>query len=427
MWEKALNKELATSYRVLSAVYFDGAYLSIELNKVNVDRARVNFGLITKICYGVIERDITLEYMISHHVKRMPDGPAMVILKIGTYAGKFLRSIPHYALVDELVSLANRVCHGQAGFINATLKNILRSKTEIPNGPDEAYNLSIRYSVPYNWVKQYISLFGLDFARQLVSAKLSTLTHIRVIGDTKKFYSECDRLKIRYEISAFPDTCYIDYEHLLNTPALKDNYVVQGLPSIIACRNFDGKYARGLDVCAAPGGKTMILAGICDLVVACDIYPHRLELVRKYANRLNINNVSCMVADATVYDPTLGEFDIVLADVPCSGLGVVGKKPDIYLSRKEENIEELVSVQSKIIRSAAKYVASGGTLIYSTCSILPCENEEIVRAFLKDNPDFRLVPVNTFGVTTKTNDGMETFYPHISGTEGFFIAKMERK
>ena len=402
--------------------------MSIELNKYEKKVVGENFALITKICYGVLERDITLEYIISKCAKKVKDKEAMLVLKIGTYIGKYLNSIPNYTIVNECVNLIKQKNKHLAGFVNATLKNILSSDIVLPSG-NSSFDLSIRYSIPQSWVEQYIKLFGLEFTKNMLSYNLTMLTHIRIIGNVHSFFDICDKNNIEYTKSAFDDTCYIDYQHVRSIKELANKYVVQGLPSIITARNFEkNDNATALDMCSAPGGKTMILCGLVKNVVACDVYPHRLELVKNYADKLNIKNITCLVADATKYNSEWqGKFDYVLCDVPCSGLGVVSKKPDIFLSRTLDNVNELNTIQTKIIENAGKYLKPNGILIYSTCSILPCENEEIVSKFLENNSDFKLCDVNSFGVKTKDDNGMKTFYPHISDTEGFFIAKLEKK
>lgn len=404
--------------------------MSIELNKYEKKVVSENFALITKICYGVLEKDITLEYIIHKYAKKVSSKEAMLVLKIGTYIGKYLNSIPNYTIVNECVNLIKKSKERfLSGFVNATLKNILNGKVDMPNTDDKAYDMSIRYSVPYCWVQQFIKSFGLDFTQNMLSTTLTTLTHIRILKDINSFYQICDKEKIEYKKTAFSDTCYIDYQKLRGVKSLDSAYVVQGLPSIITARNFaPNKEAVALDMCSAPGGKTMLLADATCRVVACDIYPHRLDLVKSYAQKLGKSNINCVVADATKFNKDFeGKFDYILCDVPCSGLGVVTKKPDIYLSRTLDNVKELNAIQTKILDNACRYLKPNGTIIYSTCSILPAENEDIVKKFLDSYKDFKSCNVNTFGVGAKDDCGMKTFYPHISGTEGFFIAKLERK
>lgn len=183
-----------------------------------------------------------------------------------------------------------------------------------------------------------------------------------------------------------------------------------------------------LDACSAPGGKAVYIATLNPnaVVTACDVYEHRVKLIDDYAKRLNITNVKTCVNDASVFNPEFeNKFDAVLLDVPCSGLGVVDKKPDILLNNQLK-FDELPALQSKILDINSKYVKVEGSIIYSTCTILPAENENIINEFLNTHHNFKLDKVEVYKVPAMDNSGLKTFYPNISGTEGFFIGKLVR-
>jgi 16S rRNA (cytosine967-C5)-methyltransferase len=221
---------------------------------------------------------------------------------------------------------------------------------------------------------------------------------------------------------------YVDYAKLLKHDNLKSCYVVQGLPSIITCNVIGAEKGRLLDVCAAPGGKSVYLAGNPNLqVYSCDIHPHRVDLIKKYANSIGVKLKTC-VQDATkLVEKWKDQFDYVMCDVPCSNIGVSRKKPDVFLNKSKADTKTLAGIQYQILENSANYVKSGGVLQYSTCTILEEENQKVIKKFLKNHNDFELTPID-FGEVNIHNDGnMYTFYPNLTKTEGFFIGRLKRK
>ncbi len=428
-----MNKELLVAYSVLKKVYLSRAYASIELNKaLNVNKDKCNTALITKIVYGVLEKDVSLEYIIAKHVQKRPDEALMVILKMGAYVNAFINSIPNYTCVYELVEITKKYeSKFLSGFVNATLKKIISEKPSLPSRRNIVEYYSVRYSYPAWMVELLLKNFPEQFVVDLLSFKLTTKTHIRVVPqvDRLQFLADLKEKNIEVEKSVFDDTFYVEYDELLKHKNLNASYTVQGVPSIIVCRQ-EKSVEKVLDVCASPGGKSICLAGLHEnsSVLSCDKTESRVDLVKSYANRFGLKNIDYCVHDATEFNPDWeGKFDLVLADVPCSNLGVIGKKPDVMLNKTADDIVNLVELQKKIIANASKYVAVNGYLIYSTCSILKEENDNIVEQFLKDNKNFKSEAVDSFGVNVSKSEWGITFYPHISGVEGFFIGRMKRK
>lgn len=428
-----MNKELNYSYNILYKIYVKNSYLSVELNNaLNSMEDGVNKGLITKIVYGVVEHDIALEYIIKQFAQKFPSVETLVALKIGTYAGIFLNSIPKYTIVNELVEIVKRFNKNVSGFVNATLKNILNSKISFPNKDEnlEEY-LSVKYSYPKWLIKTLFNYYDKETVLKILSTKITEFTHIRVnlaeitVDDFKKLLIKNE---IKYQNSNLDFCLYVDYEKLLNYKSFSKYYVVQGLPSIITALNaVNDRSFNILDVCSAPGGKSVLMASLNknQKVTACDLHMHRLELVKQYAKKYNIKNLTFMQNDATKLNQEfVNKFDSVLLDVPCSGSGVIVKKPDILINRKQENLNELVSIQKQILEISANYVKVGGIITYSTCSILPCENENILQEFLKSHTNFSVVPVNSYGINVKESDFGITFFPFTSQTEGFFIGRL---
>lgn len=206
-------------------------------------------------------------------------------------------------------------------------------------------------------------------------------------------------------------------------------FTVQSLGSMAVCMAADVQDGdKVLDVCAAPGGKSVFLSQLAKIsLISCDIHPHRLELINSYKSRMGENNIEVILNDATKFIPQWERrFDVVLCDVPCSGLGVLNSRSDIFEHKTLDIINELTKLQYEIISTSSKYVRQGGRLIYSTCTILKKENQDIVNKFLRNNPDFESAPVN-IAVNSLNIGNYVQLMPHISDTDGFFIAKVQRK
>jgi len=221
---------------------------------------------------------------------------------------------------------------------------------------------------------------------------------------------------------------YVDYAKLLKSK-LKDYAVVQGLPSIITCNVLGAEKGKVLDVCSAPGGKAVYLAQNKNLeVYACDVYPHRVELIKKYALKLKCKNLKTFLADGTkTKDEWVDSFDYVLCDVPCSNLGVSRKKPDVFLNKSLEDVKGLAKLQYDILSNASKYVKHDGVLQYSTCTIIDSENKCVIEKFLDSHKDFELTDISIEGIDITNDKNMYTFYPHLTNTEGFFVGRLKRK
>lgn len=426
-----MNKELKISYDILKSVVIDKSYVSIELNKVLNNIENVNTALITKIVYGVLEKDISLDYFISAHVSKLPKVNILLLLKMVAYVSKEINSIPHFALVNEIVNLAKRVDRHQAGFVNAVSKKLASSKLTLPSKKNIKKYLSVKYNYPEWVISELLKSHTEEFVISLISKELSTLTHIRVnleLISSNDFKKKLEEENIAYEESLYDYTMYVDYAKLLKSK-LKDYAVVQGLPSIITCNALSATKGKVLDVCAAPGGKSVYLAQNKNLeIYSCDIYPHRVELIKKYAQKLKCKNITAVISDGTKFNEEwLNQFDYVLCDVPCSNLGVSRKKPDVFLNKSLEDVKGLTKLQYDILSNSARYVKSGGILQYSTCTIIDSENKCIIDKFLDNHKDFELTDISVDGINITNDNKKYTFYPHLTNTEGFFIGRLKRK
>lgn len=428
-----MNKELNLSFSILKAVYFDNAYANIELNKILKNKVEdINYSLITKIVYGVIEKDIYLDYAVKTFIKPTTKPTIKLLLKMGRYLKENVNSIPDYTIVNELVNISKK--YGDkfvSGFVNATLKNILKAQVKLPKEGTIEF-LNIKYSYPKWILTELLKYKSYDFIKDMISKELTTLTHIRILKNPKNFEEDLIKCGIAFENTALEFTKYVDYNALLkHEDIFKNRYVVQGLPSLI-CSMALGveKNSNVLDCCSAPGGKSAVIAGIDGSieVTACDLHGHRVLLIENYMKKLGLNNVKAIKQDATLFNSEWeNKFDYVLCDVPCSGIGVVNKKPDILLNRNFNDLKKIMEVQEKILENNSRYVKKGGVLVYSTCSIMPHENEEILKKFLSKHNEFVLTEINTYGINVVNTDNMYTFYPNVSNTEGFFIGRLVRK
>ncbi len=417
----------------------DAAYSNMALKECflkNKDFSKKDRAFITNLVYGTIKAQITIDYIIGCYskVKIKKISPyILAILRMGIYQIKFMDKIPDSAAVNESVNLAKRYGHkASAGFVNGILRNVLRNEIEYPE--DELENLSVKYSYPLWLLKRWCEDFGKSFTIDLMESmnkEPEVSLRVNLLKTTpEKLLEVLPDARIS-EISS--DMILSDGFDVGNSEGYKKGlFTPQDISASFSARVLNPKPGeKVLDMCAAPGGKTTHLAEIMENkgeILALDIHEHKIKLIEENAKRLGIDIISAKCADASVKNPEFfGKFQKVLADVPCSGLGIIRRKPDIKLKNKEEGIENL---QYKILKNASKYLAVGGELLYSTCTIDKRENEMVIERFLKENEGFRMVDIteNLPEVLRKPEckKGYVTFYPNIDGIDGFFIAKIKK-
>ena len=404
-------------YRILNKVYSEKAFIKQAINDIDIEEK--NRALTVKICYGVLDND----YELSYHVKSLCDkSPKLVvrtILKISMYAISYLEK-KEYAVIDNAVSLTKKLGKGGAsGFVNAFLRRYAKLRPQIPN--DIENYLSIKYSYPDFAVNELVKKYGKERTEKIISAKNSktVLAFYEVNGE-----EYLNGLGVKYEKTPFENVFSLE-RFTRNADYDKGYYTFQALGSIAICETV-APCEKLLDCCSAPGGKSVRLSYKCDCVTALELHAHRVELVKSYISRMNRQNVTAINEDASVFNPDFNEaFDAVLIDAPCSGLGTVSDNPDIRINRTKEDVLSLINEQTKILNNASRYVKVGGYLYYSTCSILPCENEEIIKRFISDNKDYEIQPIDSKLPHEKSEVGL-TFLPDISGGLGFFVCKLKR-
>ncbi len=422
----SLSKPREAALKALVSVDRDGAYLNIVLRDMlsASDMDDRDKALCTTLAFGVTKNRLYIDNIIAHlssvKLKKLSVW-IHNILRIGIFSIKFLDRIPHPATVNECVRLARRYGHSSsAGLVNALLRNAAKSGDFLPEDTSSPEYMSIKYSFPLWLCKKWI---GEGYTEKLFSG-MNTEPPVVVRLNTLK----ASVLPDMFEKSSHSPFSYI-YKgagSVEYTDAFKNGDIaVQDGASQKAVMALDvRKNMSVLDLCAAPGGKTAFIAQLLEnsgSVVSCDIHPHKLELIRANLERLGVENAEVRLNDATVlYEDFVNRFDRVLCDVPCSGLGVLRRKPDIKWTKTEEDNEALVKTQRLIIDCAVKYVKKGGILVYSTCTINKKENEDNVKYLLDTYKDFSLKKEfeKPFG---------RQLLPDKDDTDGFFYAAFERK
>ena len=401
--------------------------------------------LATQLCFGVLQNQLLLDFYLSQFsniaLSRM-EGKVLQALRLGAYQMLFLDRIPHSAAVNCSVEMTKRLCKNPraAGMVNGILRSVERNLDHLPAIPntDPVSYLSILYSHPEWLVKEFCMTLGTEEGAKLLAAdnhQPSMTVMVNTLRGTAEQVAQ-RLMEQRVEVTPHPwlDDCLVlsktgDLEGL---EAFREGlFYVQDPASRLAVEAAEVRPGmRVLDCCAAPGGKSFA-AGIAmkneGELISCDIHPHKKKLLQAGADRLGLSLLHPMTADGKVFRPEWeGAFDRVLVDAPCSGLGVIRKKPDIRY-KDPEPLKGLPEVQRAILDNASRYVRPGGILLYSTCTLLPRENEEVVRWFLEGHKDFKAEAFTLPGPVGTAADGLVTLLPHRHGTDGFFICRMRRE
>lgn len=427
--------------RALLQIDTAGGYSNVVLDNLleNVSLSSADRALASRLVYGVVERRLTLDYLItacsSVPLKKMHP-IVREILRCGVYQLVYMEKVPPAAAVNESVKLTRVMKqHAAAGFVNGLLRGVDRKKAELLDGlPDTDEGLEIRYSCPRQLIVLWREAYGEETACQL-------LEHLNDVPDAclrvntlaTSVEAFTDRLReagIGYrEESGLPGCLHLKSAVSLRglAPEAENWYYHQDAASQWCCLALGARPGEHIaDVCAAPGGKSLTLAQYMENqgeILACDLYPAKCETMEKRAARLGITCLRTAVRDASKPPPASlrGAFDRVLCDVPCSGLGVIRRKPEIRYKPLTE-FDGLPALQYAILEQAALLVKPGGVLQYSTCTLRPQENEQVVERFLREHPEFgpRRLPLGCL------NGGISpsslTLFPHMHGTDGFFIA-----
>ena len=430
------------AFSILLKIEKDKAYSNIALDSAvraySLDSTDCAF--ISRLVYGVTERKITLDFVFSKFLKQpikklKPE--VLVILRLGTYQLLFMDKIPVSAAVNESVLLSkNNKCDFASGMINAVLRKVsIEGKTILENLSGEE-RVSVLYSAPLELVKFLNYHYGEDNAEAIlkysiepkeITIRVNTLkiTEDDLIETLKKSGIKAEKTTLKDALILFAKGAVYELEEYK-----KGLFYVEDISSQICVSELELKENyKFIDVCSAPGGKSFTASQYMNNmgeIYSCDIHPHRVELIKSGAERLGINIIKPTENDATVFNKNFTEADCVLCDVPCSGLGIIGKKPEIKYKSLDDT-KELIPIQKQILSTASQYVKQGGVLIYSTCSINPNENRKVCDWFLKENENFKSVKVAPHIKRCVDEGDYLTLTPHINNCDGFFIAKFIKK
>ncbi len=422
-----------TVLSLLLALEERGGFANLLLSDAVVARAGDDAPLLTALFYGTVERRLALDYAIGVLSSRDTESLSSHtrnLLRLGLYQIYFTR-IPAHAATDKTVALGEN--KGERALVNAVLRRAAKEPMPLPPEGRVARHLSVKHSFPLSTVRHFLDMYGKEETEALLSAfnRVSPLT-VTVNGAkaTREEYlsilknakidatpTEYARASVRLALSESPE----------RLPGFAEGlFLVQDEASALAAEALDARAGDLIvDVCAAPGGKILSAAasiGGEGRFYAFDLHESKLSLVRESAARLGIP-VTVSACDATVgCEALFGKADRVICDVPCSGLGVLGKKPDL---RYRERSDALAPLGLEILNTSAKYLKAGGVLVYSTCTLSPDENEENVRRFLAENPSFSPLEFS-FAGGLASKDGCLLLLPHKHGTDGFFMAKLKK-
>lgn len=412
----------------------NGGYSNIALDTVikRNDLSPSDRALMTALIYGVIERKITLDYIISS-LSSIPNSKiekdTRNILRMGLYQLIYMRKIPVHAALNETVNLANK---RSKGFVNAILHSYLREgdKIKLPDASDQVKYLSVTYSVGESLAEALLKAYSFNDCKNMLNA-FSQIAPITLRVNNLKTTREniLSELEGAVKTDFSPDGIILENAAVSELDCLKDGRVtVQDEASQICVRALGAEKGDTVfDVCACPGSKSFGAAMTMENegeILAFDIHENKLSLVKKGAERLGISIISTRAHDARKPIKELfGKADKIICDVPCSGFGVISKKPEIRYKDAKES-EALPKIQYDILENVSNYLKVGGTLVYSTCTILPDENENNVNKFLENHKNFALVPFNVGAL--EVDGGMITLLPHTHHTDGFFVAKLEK-
>lgn len=420
-----------TAYLTLMDVEEKKAFSNLALNH-HIQIGKPNSqAFVRKLVYGVLENKMYLDFIVGQlietPVEKMKSSDRTV-LRMGLYQLMFMDSVPPYAAVQESVNLAKRYCRGREGFINAVLRNYSRKKDEICL-PDQDTNLvgylSTRYSYAPWIVELWLESYPRDFVEELLKAGNQTpdLVIRPNLLKTTKLDLEKRLIAKGYEVTKghlVLDAMHVKGQELLDDTLFHDGmFSVQDESSMQVVTTLDPKPGELIvDVCAGPGGKTIYIAERMENrgeVIAQDIYKKKIDLIDRDAQRSGTTIVTTKTWDATKIDSGLSEkADRVLVDAPCSGLGVIRRKPEIKYKEYDKEMRGLPAEQLSMLRASSNYVKKGGVLVYSTCTINSNENQKVIAEFLKENPNFYV------------NQTLQIM-PNIDESDGFYICKLIRR
>jgi len=409
------------------------------LSRDGLDRREA--ALATRLCYGVLQNRLKLDFYLQQLLTgRIKDlHPAVRdILHLGLYQLYEMDKIPESAAVNESVVLAKKYCRKQRNapsLVNGVLRNAVRQRERLT----EPAGYAERYSHPQKLVDLLKSYVGKDRLEVMLKANNDippTVVQVNTLKtDLEALQNRLEEEGVHAEPHSWMEDCLVlsGTGSLEQLPSFQEGlfYVQDAAAKLsVLCAQLPGKDIRVLDCCAAPGGKSFAAAiamGGKGSIYSCDIHAHKITLIENGARRLGLENITAICQDASQPVPRwIDSMDAVIADVPCSGYGIIRKKPDIRY-KDPDTMQDLPGLQLSILRNQASYVKPGGMLLYSTCTLVRKENEGVVEKFLKDRPDFTLEPLPLPAPFPKNESGLLALVPGEYDTDGFFICRLRRK
>ena len=447
---KIKNSSRYLAMEILEAIEMKGAYSNLLLRQVldQNELSKEESNLVTEIVYGVIQRKMTLDYQLAPFLKKQKklDNWVRQVLRISLYQMEYLDRIPDHAIVNEAANIARTRGHrGVVGLVNGVLRNIQRKGVrDVSKIKETNKRLSVEYSLPLWLVDEFIEELGVKETEKLAASlierpKLSLRVNLNKISRDEAL-KELENEGYEVAKSTISPFGLILLSGMpVNSRLFKEGYLaVQDETSLLVAPALNvapNHYV--LDACAAPGGKTMhiatsyLAADQGGKIEALDIHQHKIDLINENAKRQNVENiVHAQQLDAREVLTQFQEntFDRILIDAPCSGLGLIRRRPEIRYNKVKEDILNLQKLQNAIIQEVSKALKPGGELIYSTCTISKQENQEVVAQFLENNKEFTQEKVELASEQLQLDEnGAITIYPHQYNTDGFFIARMKKK
>lgn len=430
-----IDKTRELALKILYKIDKEQAYSNIVLNdEIKQNRKNLNekdIGLISEIVYGVTTWRLTLDEIIKKHskIRLKKISPWILnILRMGVYQIIFLDKIPKSAAVNESVNLAKRYGHSSSSnFVNAILRKVEKSDyEEFFQIKDDIEKISKTTSMPEWLIKELLKNNNIEAVEKICknsNIKPKITIRINNIKTTKnELIQKLQEQNISYKETDYEDFLVLDkVKNIENLDLFKKGFfTIQDISAGLTAKILNPKSGENvLDACSAPGGKTTYIAELMGNegnIEAWDIHEHRTKLVEQNAKRLGIEIINTQVRDASIYDENLNEkFDKILLDVPCLGTGVIKRKPDIKWQRRIEDVSEITKIQKQILSNCSKYLKKSGFLVYSTCSILKEENEDIITNFLNENSEFNVDKNNIINILPDEEK------------DGFFICRLQKK
>lgn len=430
-----------TALELIDTVEKSGSYSNLMLNNA-IEKNSMSgrdAALLTEIMYGTIQRKLTLDFYLAPFLKKKPERWVNNLLRLSLYQMVYLNKVPERAVIHEAVNIAKKRGHkGIAGMVNGVLRSIQREGIpDTKSIQDDAERISVETSHPLWLVKRWIDAYGAEKTEAMCQHNLTAPNQTIRVNEMKVTRHEVIKKLQEEGFEASPSDVSPYAVRIAQGNAARSSLYKEGFISIqdessmlVAPVLGASPGQRVLDMCAAPGGKTAHISELMNgegHIDALDIHAHKLKLVKQNAERLSLSNIHVQKQDARKAGEIFEKetFDAILVDAPCSGLGVIRRKPDLKYAKTEKDLENLQMIQVNILEAAASLVKENGVIVYSTCTVDKEENEGTVTAFLAAHPEFQPEPLEHITIQPKLT--MLQVFPDDFGGDGFFISKFRKK